>query len=85
MSGWGGGPCLHSTGPAARCPALRMPRPPTRAPTRPPHAPPPRQAVLAAARCGESASASIQLGVVRALLTFVTAEHFLVSPLKFPA
>jgi hypothetical protein len=31
-----------------------------------------------AARCGESNSAPIQLAVVKALLTFVTAEHFLV-------
>ena len=36
------------------------------------------QAVTMTAKCGESNSAPIQLAVVKALLTFVTAEHFMV-------
>lgn len=36
------------------------------------------QAVTLTAKCGESNFAAVQLSVVKALLTFVTAEHFLV-------
>jgi len=36
------------------------------------------QVVVLASRCGEAGSDAVQLAVVRALLTVVTAEHFVV-------